>query len=47
MSLRSLFDVDSEQRTAVTHAVAAGFVALATVLLLATTERVFGLPVTG
>ncbi|HEU0213588.1 MAG TPA: HPP family protein [Jiangellaceae bacterium] len=45
MSLRSLFDVDSEQRTAVTHAVAAGFVALATVLLLATTERVFGLGV--
>ena len=44
-SLQSLFYVDRERRTAVTNAVAAGFVALATMLLLATIERLFGLGV--
>lgn len=44
-SLQSLFDVDRERRAAATHAVAAGFVALATVLVLAAIERLFGLGV--
>jgi CBS-domain-containing membrane protein len=41
-SLQTRFQVDRERRAAVTHAVAAGFVALATMLLLATTDRLFG-----
>jgi len=43
--LQTLFRVDRERCTAVTHAVVAGFVALGTVLLLAATERLFGLGV--
>jgi len=44
-SPRSPFDVNRERRTVVPHALAGGLVALATVLLLATTERLIGLGV--
>lgn len=42
---RPMYHSGSERRTAMIHAVAAGSVALATLLLLATTERLFGLGV--
>jgi CBS-domain-containing membrane protein len=44
-SLQLRFHVDHERRTAVAHAVAAGFITFATLLLLATTDRLFGLGV--
>jgi CBS-domain-containing membrane protein len=40
-SLQIRFQIDSERRTAVTRAVAASFVALVTMLLLATTDHLF------
>lgn len=43
--LEPVASVDRERRNVVTHAIAAGFVALATLLLLTTTDRLFGLGV--